>query len=610
MVPTRSQLFKRRLQFLITAGTLVFIPALVSSRHFSETIFTETFESGALNPAATIQSVGDFIEPPGIKDTGFFGSSKAFGFGKSTCNSGCWYGNTCTLRINLPEPCFIAVISFREAELGGNYGSTGYVKVDGQVVEDGEFQRLPWNDLTADAAFRTHGLLANRYGQTVELTVIDITGSSEMFIDDIAISVYKDYYASSLFTVDFSQGGWDPSLSVQKTGSYTMVPGFRSTSLFSSGQAWGFGRSTSTSGAYYDYMTDLTLTLPDLHYIKGIRFVEAEQDTNWGNQGKVLVDDQEVPGSHFGRMPSNDLGVDTGFRTHYIPVYRMGNRVTLRAWDITKTSELLITNLSVLCGEPEGGELIVLADFEDGNLPIGATIVKRGEFGTDPAVHATDLLGGQKAFGFGKSVCTAYCYEDYQSSLVIVPPENMTFGSLSFKAMESDGNFGSQGRLIVNGEIWPGIDFSRYAINDLTADMSYRSYQFIFGDTPAHRIEWNVWDITNSSQVFIDDIALYRGAVDAVRGGSLQPEGFEVRQNYPNPFNASTVIGYMLPEPTPVVVDIFNSQGERVDRMDLGKQAPGEHEAVWDGSRFSSGTYFCSVQTPRFVKVMKISLIR
>jgi hypothetical protein len=187
----------------------------------------------------------------------------------------------------------------------------------------------------------------------------------------------------------------------------------------------------------------------------------------------------------------------------------------------------------------------------------------------------------------------------------------MTFGSMSFKAMELDGNWGSAGRLIVDGEIWPGIDFSRYPINDLAADMAYRSYQFIFGDTPAHRIEWNVWDVSNSSQVFIDDIALYRGgAVDAVRGGSLQPEGFKVRQNYPNPFNASTVIGYTLSEPTLVVIDIFNGLGERVDRMDLGKQALGEHEAVWDGSRFSSGTYFCSVQTPRSVMVMKMSLIR
>jgi hypothetical protein len=109
----------------------VCVPIAVFSQQISNVIFMENFEDRVLAPNATVEAVGSFNVEPGIKETDIFGSAAAFGFGKSTCTVNCWNDHTCVVRIEFPDQVAIGLISFKEAELGGNWGSTGYVAVDG-----------------------------------------------------------------------------------------------------------------------------------------------------------------------------------------------------------------------------------------------------------------------------------------------------------------------------------------------------------------------------------------------------------------------------------------------------------------------------------------------
>ena len=75
-----------------------------------------------------------------------------------------------------------------------------------------------------------------------------------------------------------------------------------------------------------------------------------------------------------------------------------------------------------------------------------------------------------------------------------------------------------------------------------------------------------------------------------------QPTDFIVYQNYPNPFNPSTRIGFSLPSPGQVVIDIFNAIGQRVRTHQLAPGSAGYHEWLWNGRddrqrRVSTGTY-------------------
>ena len=82
-----------------------------------------------------------------------------------------------------------------------------------------------------------------------------------------------------------------------------------------------------------------------------------------------------------------------------------------------------------------------------------------------------------------------------------------------------------------------------------------------------------------------------------------QPAAFSLAQNYPNPFNAATHISYAVPSAVRVLLDIFNTHGQRVAAVDQGLRAPGTHTVSWtgvdgEGRPLASGVYFYRLRLP------------
>jgi hypothetical protein len=87
------------------------------------------------------------------------------------------------------------------------------------------------------------------------------------------------------------------------------------------------------------------------------------------------------------------------------------------------------------------------------------------------------------------------------------------------------------------------------------------------------------------------------------------PERFELFQNYPNPFSAkgarqpsvglgsasggnpATAISYQLSANSRVSLKVFDLLGREIVTLAEEEQAAGYHQAVFDGSGLSSGTY-------------------
>ncbi|MCH8247457.1 MAG: T9SS type A sorting domain-containing protein, partial [Bacteroidetes bacterium] len=86
-------------------------------------------------------------------------------------------------------------------------------------------------------------------------------------------------------------------------------------------------------------------------------------------------------------------------------------------------------------------------------------------------------------------------------------------------------------------------------------------------------------------------------AAEISDGVSLVPQSFALEQNYPNPFNPTTQIRYQLSESSHVVLEIFNSLGQRINVLVDSDQGVGWYEVTWDGrdetDQFAaSGVYF------------------
>jgi len=88
------------------------------------------------------------------------------------------------------------------------------------------------------------------------------------------------------------------------------------------------------------------------------------------------------------------------------------------------------------------------------------------------------------------------------------------------------------------------------------------------------------------------------------------PTEFELYDNYPNPFNPSTTIRFKLPVESIVKLSIYDIIGSEVSILVYEKLRIGIYEYQWNASQFSSGTYFCRIESEGFTKVKKMTLIK
>ena len=101
------------------------------------------------------------------------------------------------------------------------------------------------------------------------------------------------------------------------------------------------------------------------------------------------------------------------------------------------------------------------------------------------------------------------------------------------------------------------------------------------------------------------------GDITSVRSQhNLPPNNPSLSQNYPNPFNPSTLIQYHIPKASRVKITLTNIIGQNIAVLvDSYKQA-GSYNIQWDALHFSSGIYFCIMQSDNFVKSIKLVLVK
>ncbi|MBN2357193.1 T9SS type A sorting domain-containing protein [candidate division KSB1 bacterium] len=116
----------------------------------------------------------------------------------------------------------------------------------------------------------------------------------------------------------------------------------------------------------------------------------------------------------------------------------------------------------------------------------------------------------------------------------------------------------------------------------------------------------------------IDDVAVYVSSDDATIVEDplfVEPSQYRLAQNYPNPFNPQTTIVYELPRSEHVRLEIYDMLGRHVRTLHDGFKTAGKWQVNWNGTDESiqpvaAGVYFYRMQVGKFVKVIKMVLIR
>lgn len=132
-----------------------------------------------------------------------------------------------------------------------------------------------------------------------------------------------------------------------------------------------------------------------------------------------------------------------------------------------------------------------------------------------------------------------------------------------------------------------------------------QSYSFIDQSTAGGKYFYRL------KQVDFDGHYVYSEVVEI----SAIPMVYDLAQNYPNPFNPETTIKFQIPNEERVILEIYNSLGEKVKTLVDGIRQPGFYELKWDGTNnnnaaLSSGLYIYRISAGKYVVSKKMMLLK
>jgi hypothetical protein len=228
-------------------------------------------------------------------------------------------------------------------------------------------------------------------------------------------------------------------------------------------------------------------------------------------------------------------------------------------------------------------------------MPDGGFLIAGYVTGTDNATRAcllrTDQNGDslwQRTCGGAGSAFHALHESTYGSYVAAGYTTHFSHGGndmLLYK-VDSDGDsvwmatFGGSGDEIAN------------AI-DLTLDSGY----VIAGSTTSFGAQGTDWWILRTET----DLA--------AEAHTPQPRNFEF-ESFPNPFNASTEIRFTLARESLVSLRVFDLNGRLVATLADNMLSAGTHTRTFDGAAFSSGLYFCRLESGQFAQTRKLVLLK
>ena len=88
------------------------------------------------------------------------------------------------------------------------------------------------------------------------------------------------------------------------------------------------------------------------------------------------------------------------------------------------------------------------------------------------------------------------------------------------------------------------------------------------------------------------------------------PTEVSLAQNYPNPFNPATTIGFELPMPTDVRLDVYDMTGRQLSTLVNGVYPSGYHTVQWDAIGLPTGIYVYRLTTGGKAITQTMTLVR
>src|SRR5690606_27654382 len=148
----------------------------------------------------------------------------------------------------------------------------------------------------------------------------------------------------------------------------------------------------------------------------------------------------------------------------------------------------------------------------------------------------------------------------------------------------------------------PFISLMEYPVH---IDGQVETYMEFFGFKGSEGYQY----VLTLTGAVIDGVT-YGDIVSINQLSSSIPDKFSLQQNYPNPFNPTTKIKFDIPQNAKVSLKVYDVLGREVANIVDSELNAGVYEYTFQGSAFSSGIYFYTLETENFKETKKMLLVK
>lgn len=118
------------------------------------------------------------------------------------------------------------------------------------------------------------------------------------------------------------------------------------------------------------------------------------------------------------------------------------------------------------------------------------------------------------------------------------------------------------------------------------------------------------FSIASVPQWGLEEVMEVQALTNASSASAESQLGPALEQNYPNPFNPRTEISFFLPETGYAALVVYDVAGREVTRLIDGTMDAGTHRVQWDASSLPSGVYIYRLETERFTRTGRMTLVK
>ena len=194
----------------------------------------------------------------------------------------------------------------------------------------------------------------------------------------------------------------------------------------------------------------------------------------------------------------------------------------------------------------------------------------------------------------------------FEYSFSFVPVELISFSAevfnskvtLSWVSATEINNYGFEiERRNVESLVWTDIGFQNG--NGSSAETHY--YSYIDNNVPVGKYFYRL------KQLDFNGNFKYSKEIEVT---ILPANNFVLNQNYPNPFNPVTRISYSIPENAFTTLKVYAILGNEIRTLVNRELQAGSYEVEFDGSDLPSGVYIYKLISGKFVKTLKMNLLK